>query len=179
MIKTSLYLFFVSSGAVGLSVTYPALLDYYYSIMVFIGVVFGARTMSFAYSGMMVLMVAVYAIENNSQAWHVDIHMLSAVYFITAFMILIFRTDDGFKISYIIAGLISFKWGASMLFDNGYALHTLLNFLSIAQWIVFTKIASDRIKLNKGYAGKDSPFMLKLAVTWNQFKTRLGIMKSV
>lgn len=182
MIKTALYLICVSGGAFGLAVGYPSLLDVYYSILVAVGCIYGARTMSMAYSGMMVLLVAVYAIENNSQLWQVNTHILSAVYFVTAFMVIIFQTDDGFKVSKIIAALLALKWLVSMSInpnENGYLLHTILNFLSIAQWVVFARFAAQRIQLNKGYTKDDNPFMLKLAASWNQFKTRLEITKSV
>ena len=180
MLKTSLYLFFVTGGAFGISVTYPTMLDYYYSVMVAVGCIYGARTSSFAYSGLMVLMAAIYMIENNSQAWHINIHILSAVYFVMAFMILIFRTDDGLKVSEIITGLIAIKWLTTMLVTrDSYLLHQILNFLSVAQWVVFARFAAQRIKLNKAYTKRDNPFMLKLAVSWNQFKTRYATTKSV
>ena len=178
MIKTGLYLLLASTGAYGISVSYPSMLDVYYSIMVVVGVVYGARTLSFSYSGMMLLMCGMYAVENNSQLWHVDIHVLSIMYFFAAFAVLIFQTDDGFKISKIIAGLVGLKWLTTMMLsDDFHTRYMVLNFLSIAQWVVFTVTASKRIELNRGYSKKDNPFVLRQI--WNQLKTRLGTTNGV
>lgn len=178
MIKTGLYLLLVSSGAYGVSVGYPSLLDIYYSIMVVVGVFYAARTFSFPYGCIVLIMCGMYGVENNSQLWQVDVHLLSIMYFFSAFLVLIFKTDDGFKVSKIIAAIIGLKWlSTMMLSDDFYTRYMILNFLSIAQWVVFTVTASKRIELNKGYTKKDRPFMLRQI--WNQYRTRSGVTKSV
>jgi len=178
IVKASLSLFAISAGALGLAQYLPTLLDYYYAVLVAVAFIYGARTSSFAYTGMMVLLMTVYAIENNSHVWQIDVYVLTAVYFVAAWLVLVFQTDDGLEISRIIAGIIAIKFLVSFNMDPSYWSHTLLNFLSIAQWAVYIALASERIRLNKGYTKDENPFMLRVALTWNQFRTRYATTKS-
>ena len=167
--KGFLSLMFISAGAYGLAEYLPPLLDYYYALLVAVAMIYGARTLSFSYSGMMVLLVGVYAVENNFYVWNVDTHILPVMYIFAAVMVLIFKTDDGLWLANAIAGIVAFKFFTSVNL-SGYWLHTTLNFLSIAQWIVFIAMSAERIQLNKGYTKKENPFMLFLAHSWNRLK---------
>lgn len=183
MIKTGACLVCVWTGAWILRGN-SVYLDYYYAIMVFVGFVYGLRTGSHSYGGLMAMMAMIYLLENSSQIWHESIYVLAAAYLFFAITMLIFPTDDDLKLSPIIASLMALKCvSAVALKEHGYLMHTLLNFLSIAQWVIFARIAAARIKLNQGYGAKeDNPFMLRVkwVLTWslvnvkNTLKTHSG-----
>ena len=176
MIKTSVWLLGAWSGAWALR-EHTVYLDYYYAVMVLVGFVYGVCTRSFAYAGLTLLMTMLYALENNAQIWHESIYVLATAYFFAAAVILIFQADDGLNLGLIIAGLMVLKCVSVVaLEDHMYLMHTILNFLSIAQWVIFTRIAATRIQLNRGYSAKDNPFMLRVraVLTWSQgIKNRL------
>jgi len=176
IIKGTLLLGAVTGGAYGVSVAFPMLVLYlYYAIMVTAGCIYGLRTKSFSYAGMALLMLSVYMLENNSEWWHINNDALAWAYIFTAIIVMIFQTDDGFKVSHYVAALLVLKWLVAITMDVSYLQHQILNFLSIAQWVTFTYIASSRIKLNRGYAKEDNPFALRVAWISNQLKTRFGV----
>lgn len=174
MIKALSYIFMVSVGALGVLTYLPVMLDYYYSVLVLVGILQGIRTFTGSYNWLIAFAAMIYGIENNDDIWlELGANVLTIIYFIAAPLVYFTsRSDDGLKAAQWLTVILLAKWALSAayptLYESSYMYHTLINLLSIASWVTIITVSSERLKINRGYAKKDNPFTM--AVIWTMQK---------
>jgi len=183
MIKLAvLYTAILSGTAFGILQYLPALLDYYYGVLALVGIIQCARTGPGGYTILAMVVAIVYGVENNGEIWHaLRAETLTLLYFIAAFVVLILaRVDDDLRAGEIVAGLLFLKWVVSFaygnLYDSSYIYHTILNVLSIAQWVVIITMATRRIAINKGKTAWTKPHRPVLMAAFKELF--LGIIRT-
>ena len=182
MLKIAVAYSLVLSGvAYGILEFIPPLLNYYYMVLAAVGIYKGIQTDSGAYKWLVAIAGLVYGVENNPAIWHdIEDSQLAIMYFISGWVVLLLsRSDDGLKAAEFVAGIMALKWVVSCLypgyFDSSYAYHSILNVLSITQWVIIITISMKRVNLNKGYSG-DSPFMLRVLWVRRNLKSYCSLL---